>query len=96
MVLTKIELTNFRNYKTYQFTPNEGLNIITGSNGIGKTNLVEAIYYLNLARGFKNKKDVSGLETSFLILRKDRLHAAPTSLQELGMAASFGTAFEEF
>ena len=57
MKINKIELVNFRNYKTYQFTPNEGLNIITGSNGIGKTNLVESIYYLNLARGFNNKKD---------------------------------------
>ena len=70
MVLTKIELTNFRNYKTYQFTPNEGLNIITGSNGIGKTNLVEAIYYLNLARGFKNKKDsdlINESENEFIV-----------------------------
>jgi DNA replication and repair protein RecF len=57
MKVNKIELTTFRNYKSYSFTPNEQLNIITGSNGIGKTNLVEAIYYLNLARGFKNKKD---------------------------------------
>ena len=57
MKVKKIDLTNFRNYKTYTFTPNDGLNIITGLNGVGKTNLVEAIYYLNLARGFKNKKD---------------------------------------
>ena len=57
MKVNKIELTTFRNYKSYTFIPNEKLNIITGSNGIGKTNLVEAIYYLNLARGFKNKKD---------------------------------------
>ena len=57
MKIKTINLTNFRNYKTYTFTPNEGLNIITGLNGVGKTNLVESIYYLNLARGFKNKKD---------------------------------------
>ena len=57
MKIKKIELINFRNYKQYTFYPNNGVNIITGSNGIGKTNLVESIYYLNLARGFKNKKD---------------------------------------
>lgn len=61
MKINKIDLINFRNYKTYTFCPNSGLNIITGSNGIGKTNLVEAIYYLNLARGFKNKKDTEVL-----------------------------------
>lgn len=57
MKIKKIELINFRNYKQHTFYPNDGVNIITGSNGIGKTNLVESIYYLNLARGFKNKKD---------------------------------------
>ena len=55
MKIKKIELINFRNYKQHTFYPNDGVNIITGSNGIGKTNLVESIYYLNLARGFKNK-----------------------------------------
>ena len=57
MKINKIELVNFRNYKNYEFCPNSKLNIITGTNGIGKTNLVEGIYFLNLARGFKNKKD---------------------------------------
>lgn len=57
MRINKLELINFRNYKNFSFYPNKSLNIITGENGVGKTNLVEAIYYLNLCRGFKNKKD---------------------------------------
>lgn len=57
MILEKIELLNFRNFENFVYLPNENINIIVGDNGIGKTNLVEAIYYLNTAKGFKNKKD---------------------------------------
>lgn len=57
MKIKSIELTNFRNYRSYAFEPNEGLNIITGPNGCGKTNLVEAIYYTSVVKGIKNKKD---------------------------------------
>lgn len=57
MVIKKIEITNFRNYQNFTYYPEENINIITGDNGIGKTNLVEAIYYLNTAKGFKSKKD---------------------------------------
>lgn len=35
----------------------DGLNIITGPNAAGKTNLIEAIYYLSLARSFKKAND---------------------------------------
>jgi len=57
MIVRTIRLRNFRNhnYLTYDF--HEGLNIITGPNGSGKTNIVEAIYYLSLARSFRTNED---------------------------------------
>ena len=33
-------------------------NVITGDNAVGKTNIVEAIYYLSLARSFRTSEDV--------------------------------------
>ena len=53
MIVQKLALKNFRNHssKTYEFKP--GINIITGPNGIGKTNIVESIYYLSLGRSFR-------------------------------------------
>lgn len=57
MIIKNISLTNFRNYnnQTYDFSNN--LNIITGPNGSGKTNLVEAIYYLSLSKSFRSNQD---------------------------------------
>ena len=53
MVVKSLLLKNFRNhtYLNYDFLP--GLNIITGSNAVGKTNVVEAINYLSLGNSFR-------------------------------------------
>jgi DNA replication and repair protein RecF len=41
----KVRLTNFRNYKTAELELFPGVNLLYGSNGQGKTNLVEAINF---------------------------------------------------
>ena len=58
MVIKTLSLKNFRNhaYLSYDFSPN--LNILTGRNAAGKTNVVEAIYYLSLARSFRTTEDI--------------------------------------
>lgn len=45
MIAKKIKLENFRNYEKEEvlFTPD--VNIVYGKNGMGKTNLIEALYY---------------------------------------------------
>ncbi len=53
MIIENILLTQFRNYEKISVDFEEGLNIILGQNGSGKTNLVEAIYYLSFARSFR-------------------------------------------
>lgn len=58
MDIRQIKLRNYRNYKTLNLQLNHGLNVIVGPNGSGKTNLVEAIYYLSLARSFRTNDDV--------------------------------------
>lgn len=57
MIVKSLTLKNFRNhtYLTYDFSG--GLNLITGPNASGKTNIVEAIYYLSLARSFRGVED---------------------------------------
>ncbi len=52
--ISALRLTNFRNYPHIAFEPKPGLNVITGSNGVGKTNLLEAISLLIPGRGIRN------------------------------------------
>ena len=46
MLLSKLSLEKFRNYKSASLTFGEGLNFLIGNNAQGKTNLLEAIFYL--------------------------------------------------
>ena len=49
MFLKKIELENFRNYSSCEIDFHEKINIITGENAQGKTNLLESIYFSSAA-----------------------------------------------
>ena len=53
MEIRDLKLTNFRNYEKLDVTFNDHLNLIYGNNGMGKTNLVEAICVLALTRSFR-------------------------------------------
>ena len=48
---------NFRNLCDLSFIPDEGVNIISGDNGQGKTNLLEAIYMLTGSKSFRGTKE---------------------------------------
>ena len=59
MKVSSLSLTNFRNYKKISITLNPSINIFIGENAAGKTNILESIYVLSLARSYKAKdKDV--------------------------------------
>ena len=49
-ILEKIVISDFRNIglQELEFSPN--LNCISGNNGEGKTNLLDAIYYLSMTK----------------------------------------------
>lgn len=50
MELLELKLNNFRNYQDLEVTFSPGVNVFLGPNAQGKTNLLEAIYVLALAR----------------------------------------------
>ena len=66
MFLEKLYTENFRNLQTHEIHFSKGVNLISGDNGQGKTNLLEAIYFLSNLKSFRKskRKDLRTWETS--------------------------------
>jgi len=54
----QLTLTHFRNYSLEQFSFNKCIIGIYGRNGSGKTNLLDAIYYLCFTKSSFNRPDI--------------------------------------
>ena len=50
MHIKKLELKDFRTYRDMTILPNKGLNLFIGRNGVGKTNILESIYFACLTK----------------------------------------------
>ena len=57
MIIKRIELQDFRNIKSAEISPCDGINVIYGQNAQGKTNLLEAIWCFTGAKSFRGSKD---------------------------------------
>lgn len=56
MYLKELSLKNFRNYESARLLFASGVNYLIGSNAQGKSNLIEAIYYLSTGRSFRTNR----------------------------------------
>ncbi|WP_369048656.1 DNA replication/repair protein RecF [Tenacibaculum sp. UWU-22] len=54
MYLQKLSLVNFKNIENKTFDFQEKINCFIGNNGVGKTNILDAIYYLSFAKSYFN------------------------------------------
>src|SRR5437763_9368097 len=54
--VTRLVLTDFRNYREARFTVSTAPVVLTGPNGAGKTNLLEAVSFLAPGRGLRGAK----------------------------------------
>lgn len=57
MWIDELTLQNFRNYKSITTHFSRNLNVFLGENAQGKTNLLEAIYFLALTRSHRTRHD---------------------------------------
>ncbi|MBR2022959.1 MAG: DNA replication/repair protein RecF [Clostridia bacterium] len=57
MKIKKLLLQNFRNYENETFTFADGLNVLFGKNGQGKTNCAEAVFYLCTGASLRIRHD---------------------------------------
>ena len=58
MILKRVKLHNFRNFKDKDFLFNPFFNLIIGENSKGKTNILESIFFLINGFGFRESKEV--------------------------------------
>ena len=63
--LTNISLVQFKNYLQTSFSFNERIIGICGLNGIGKTNLLDAIYYLCFTKSYFSRLDSQNVHSGF-------------------------------
>ena len=57
MILKTLELKDFRNYESEEVVFHEKINILTGKNAQGKTNMIEAINLLALGKSFRTRRE---------------------------------------
>jgi DNA replication and repair protein RecF len=61
MYLRKLNLVNFKNYEQLDIELCEKINCFVGDNGAGKTNLLDAVYYLSLTKSYFNTIDTQNI-----------------------------------
>jgi DNA replication and repair protein RecF len=61
MKLVSLDIANFKNYSSAQLEFDGKFVCFTGKNGQGKTNLLDAIYYLSLTKSFLNPTDMANI-----------------------------------
>ena len=92
MKLLSLRLKNFRNWEDFVFEPDK-LTIIVGQNGVGKTNILEAVRFLSLFKSLRAKKQADltrwgqeyfRLEARFLQKKENRIEVYQDKTQKVG------------
>ena len=105
MHLKKITLVNFKNFESQTFDFEGKINCFVGDNGVGKTNVLDAIYYLSFAKSYFNpvaSQNIRHSEDFFMIegeyQMKDRVDLVLCSLKRGSkkVVKRNGKAYEKF
>ena len=62
MHLKSLSLISFKNYEEAHLTFSPNINCIVGNNGVGKTNLLDAIYYTCFCKSYFNPVDSQNIQ----------------------------------
>lgn len=64
MYLERLQLANFKNYEELDVDFSNNVNCLVGNNGVGKTNLLDALYYLSFCKSYFNPVDSQNIRMS--------------------------------
>ncbi len=73
MNLKKLSIVNFKNYSEAEVEFSKGINCFVGPNGVGKTNLLDAVHYLSLCKSYFNAVDSQNIKhkNDFCVIQGD-------------------------
>ncbi|MBQ4822685.1 DNA replication/repair protein RecF [Aquimarina sp. MMG016] len=54
MILKSLSLINYKNFESINFDFDDKINCFVGNNGVGKTNILDAIYHLSFGKSYFN------------------------------------------
>jgi DNA replication and repair protein RecF len=71
MYLKSLQLVNFKNCASATYEFHDGVNCLVGRNGAGKTNVLDAIYYLSFCKSYFNLVDTQNIrhEEPFFVIQ---------------------------
>ena len=61
MILKELTVINFKNIAEANFSFTPGFNCFVGRNGVGKTNILDAIYHLSMCKSYFNLPDLQNI-----------------------------------
>lgn len=87
MRLNHIVIDNFKNIAAADLELSPKVNCFLGNNGMGKSNLLDAVYYLSFCRSFSGVPDAMVMRrgADFVTLRGEYLRAGTDELLQLGL-----------
>lgn len=70
MLLRKLSILNYRNIETALIEPSDKVNCLVGNNGVGKTNLLDALYFLSFCHSASVSVDSQNImhERDFFVI----------------------------
>ena len=86
MYLERLQLANFKNYEELDVEFSNNVNCLVGNNGVGKTNLLDALYYLSFCKSYFNPVDSQNIRLGadfFAIHGHYRLDDKQSAVQQL-------------
>ena len=63
MTINKLSLINFKSHSEQSFDFSPQINCFVGNNGVGKTNILDALHYLSVGKSFLGNSDLNNIKT---------------------------------